>query len=113
MPTNVNRRTVDLSQHPGLSGIYLGMRANRITGLKTLFGFGPRISASVDAQPDGLLVHEYMLFSLFPPHLGMRQYWRDMHSLLAWSRSEPHRNWWNAFLKNSGGTAFWHETYLM
>ena len=43
----------------------------------------------------------------------MRQYWRDMESLLAWSRSEPHREWWKNFLRDSGGTGFWHETYLM
>jgi hypothetical protein len=43
----------------------------------------------------------------------MRQYWRDMESLLAWSGSAPHREWWKNFLKNSGGTGFWHETYLM
>jgi hypothetical protein len=42
----------------------------------------------------------------------MRQYWRDFDSLEVWSRSEPHRNWWQAFLRNSGGTGFWHETYL-
>jgi hypothetical protein len=89
------------------------MRVNRLTGLKTLFGFGPRISESATAQPDGLLLHEPILYSLFPPHVGMRQYWRDMDSLLAWSRSEPHRDWWKSFLKDSGGTGFWHETYLM
>ena len=33
-------------------------------------------------------------FSLFPLHTGMRQYWRDMDSLLTWTRSEPHRAWW-------------------
>jgi len=43
----------------------------------------------------------------------MRQYWRDMESLLSWTRSEPHRLWWKTFLANSGGTGFWHETYLM
>jgi hypothetical protein len=112
MPTNVERRTVDLSQYPDLVVIYLGMYVNRLTGLKTLFGFGPKISASAAAQPDGLLVHEFMLYSLFPTHLGMRQYWRDMASLLAWTRSEPHRQWWQNFLKDSGGTGFWHETYL-
>jgi hypothetical protein len=42
----------------------------------------------------------------------MRQYWRDMESLLAWTRSEPHREWWKRFLADSGGTGFWHETYL-
>ena len=39
MPTTVNRQTVDLSQYPNLVVIYLGMRVNRTTGLKTLFGF--------------------------------------------------------------------------
>jgi hypothetical protein len=42
----------------------------------------------------------------------MRQYWRDLDSLEAWTRSEPHRTWWTQFLKDSGGTGFWHETYL-
>ena len=113
MTTKVNRRTVDLSQYPGLVVVYLGMRVNRMTGLKTLFGFGPKISASAEAQPQGLLAHEVFLFSLFPPHAGIRQYWRDMQSLLTWTRSAPHREWWMAFLKNSGGTGFWHETYTL
>jgi hypothetical protein len=113
MSMKVNRQTVDLSQYPNLVVIYLGMRVNRLTGLKTLIGFGPRISSSVTAAPDGLLLHENFLFSLFPAHAGMRQYWRDMDSLLAWTRSEPHRAWWKNFLHDSGGTGFWHETYLM
>jgi hypothetical protein len=46
-------------------------------------------------------------------HAGMRQYWRDLESLLAWTRSDPHRQWWKNFLRDSGGTGFWHETYLM
>ena len=112
MSTLVNRQTVDLSQYPDLVVIYLGMRVNRMMGLKTLFGFGPKISGSVDAHPKGLLSHEYFVMSLFPMHLGMRQYWTDMDSLLAWSRSEPHRAWWKNFLRDSGGTGFWHETYL-
>lgn len=113
MSTTVSRRTVDLSQYPNLVVIYLGMRVNRLTGLMTLMGFGPKISSSVAAQPDGLLLHETIFYSLFPMHGGMRQYWRDMESLLSWSRSEPHRQWWKNFLRNSGGTGFWHETYLM
>lgn len=112
MTNRVERRTVDLSGYRDLVVIYLGMRVNRLTGLKTLFGFGPRIAKSVAEQPDGLLLHENFLFSLFPPHAGMRQYWRDMESLLAWTRSEPHRLWWKNFLADSGGTGFWHETYL-
>jgi hypothetical protein len=113
MSTKVNRQTVDLSQYPNLVVIYLGMRVNRLTGLKTLFGFGPQISSSVAAAPDGLLLHENFLFSLFPVHAGMRQYWRDPQSLFTWTRSAPHREWWKKFLRDSGGTGFWHETYLM
>lgn len=113
MPGRVDRRTVDLSGYPDLVVVYLGMRVNRITGLKTLFGFGPRIADSVTAKPDGLLLHENFLFSLFPTHVGMRQYWRDMDTLLVWTRSDPHRQWWKNFLRDSEGTGFWHETYSM
>ena len=113
MKPHVNRRTVDLSAYPDLVVIYLGMRVNMLAGLKTLIGFGPRIAKSVEAQPDGLLLHESYLFSLFPPHAGMRQYWRDFESLEKWTRSEPHREWWQQFLKDSGGTGFWHEAYFM
>ena len=109
----VNRRTVDLTQYPNLVVIYLGMRVNVLTGLKTLFGFGPRISSSVAANPDGLLLHEAIIYSVFPVHAGMRQYWRDFESLERWSRSDPHKLWWQEFLRDSGGTGFWHETYFM
>jgi hypothetical protein len=112
-PTRVERRTVDLSRYPDLVVVYLGMRVNRLAGLKTLIGFGPRIAKSVEQQPDGLLRHENFVFSLFPMHAGMRQYWRDMDSLLAWTRSDPHRLWWKNFLRDSGGTGFWHESYTM
>ena len=93
--------------------IYLGMRVNALTGMKTLLGFGPKISKAVDAKPDGLLLHESIVFSLFPPHAGMRQYWRDFQSLENWTRSEPHKLWWQKFLRDSGGTGFWHETYFL
>ena len=109
--THVDRRTVDLSAYPDLIVIILGMRVNAFTGLKTLFGLGPQIDKSAKEKPDGLLLHENFLFSLFPPHAGMRQYWRDFESLERWTRSEPHRTWWLNFLRDSGGTGFWHETY--
>ena len=112
MATRVERRTVDLSGYPDLVVVYLGMRVNRITGIKTLLGFGPKISNSVAAQPPGLLRHETIVYSLFPMNIGMRQYWRDVDSLLEWTRSDPHRQWWINFLKDSGGTGFWHETYF-
>jgi hypothetical protein len=113
MKTQPNRRTVDLSSYPDLVVIYLGMRVNMITGIKTLIGFGPKIAKSVEAQPVGLLLHENFLFSLFPPHAGMRQYWRDFDSLERWTRSEPHREWWKQFLRDSRGTGFWHEAYFI
>ncbi len=109
----VHRQTVDLSAYPDLVVIYLGMRVNALTGLRTLIGIGPQIERSHKAMPDGLLLHENFVISLFPPHVGMRQYWRDFASLEAWSRSEPHRTWWSNFLRSSGGTGFWHETYRM
>lgn len=113
MPAKVNRVTVDLSSYPDLVVIYLGMRVNSPRGLLTLARFGPRIQAAVAAKPDGLLFHENFMFSLFPPHAGMRQYWRDFESLETWSRSLPHRDWWQNFVRDSGGTGFWHETYFM
>ncbi len=72
---------------------------------------GPQIARSVAAKPDGLLRHEDLMFSLFPLHVGMRQYWRDFASRVAWRVS--HQQWWVKFLKDSGGTGFWHETYFM
>src|SRR5437879_11768522 len=89
------------------------MRVNALTGLKTLAGFGPKIARSVEARPEGLLLHESFLFSLFPPHVGMRQYWRDFDSLERWARSLPHQAWWKNFLRDTGGTGFWYETYFM
>ena len=113
MKSNVNRQTVDLSGFPDLVVIYLGMRVNSMRGLKTVISIGPRISQAVAQKPDGLLLHEGLLFGLFPLHAGMRQYWRDFESMERWSRSLPHQAWWKAFLKDSGGTGFWHETYFM
>ena len=104
------RETVDLSGYPNLVVIYLGMRVNALTGFKTLLGFGPKITKSVEARPKGLLRHENLVYSL--RHFGMRQYWSDFESLEAWARSEPHRQWWQRFLRDSGGTGFWHETYF-
>jgi Domain of unknown function (DUF4188) len=112
MTQRPNRTTVDLAQYPQLVVIYLGMRVQSAKGLKTLVSFGPKIKAAVDARPDGLLLHENVLYSLIPPHAGMRQYWRDFDSLERWARSLPHKQWWQDFLHDRGGTGFWHETYF-
>jgi Domain of unknown function (DUF4188) len=109
----VERQTVDLTAYPDLVIIYLGMRVRRPRGALSLFGLGPQIQKSWRTRPDGLLLHEDVIWSLFPLHLGMRQYWRDLDSLERWTRSEPHRRWWQQFLKDSGGTGFWHEAYFM
>jgi hypothetical protein len=107
------RETVDLSQFPELVVIYLGMRAESLRGVGTLLSFGPRIQKAVDAKPDGLLLHENLLFGLFPLHAGMRQYWRDLASLEKWTRESPHLEWWKSFHKDPRGTSFWHEAYFV
>jgi hypothetical protein len=106
-----DRQTVDLSAYPDLVVIYLGMRANSLRGLKTLIAFGPKIDKAVAEQPDGMLLHERMLYS--PVHFGMREYWRDFESLEAWTRTLPHKEWWRSYVKDTAGTSFWHETYFM
>jgi len=108
----MKRHTVDLSAYPDLVVLYLGMRVNVLRGVMTLLGFGPKIAAVGKDKPDGLLVHENLIYSLFPLHIGMRQYWRDFESLESWARSAPHRDWWKGFLKDSKGTGFWHEAYF-
>jgi hypothetical protein len=114
MKTTVERRTVDLSAYSNLVVIYLGMRVNVFAGIKTLVGLGPQIQKAGDAKPDGLLHAENnIIFSFFPLHVGMRWYWKDFDSMEKWARTDVHRKWWQDFIKNSGGTGFWHETYFM
>jgi hypothetical protein len=111
--TGVNRQTVDLSEFPDLVVIYLGMRVHAVRGLGKLLQTGRQIQAAVARGPDGLLLHESIVFSLVPPHVGMRQYWRDLDALERWTRELPHQQWWKDFLRDSSGTGFWHETYFM
>jgi hypothetical protein len=106
------RTTVDLSAYPDLVVIHLGMRVEEPRGLATLQALGPQIEAAVAEQPDGLLLHERIVYGDDPPHVGMRQYWRDFDSLLAWTVTLPHKQWWSDYLRDRGGTSFWHETYF-
>ena len=110
--TKPDRYTVDLSSYPDLVVIYLGMRVEEPRGLETLETLGPQIQASVEEQPDGLLLHERLIYSEEPLHVGMRQYWRDFESLEAWALELPHKTWWTDYLRDRGGTSFWHETYF-
>ena len=109
--SKVTRRTVDLSSYPDLVVIYLGMRVKSLRGVLTAMRFGPWIAKAVADEPDGLLLHENLYYSLVPLHLGMRQYWRDLDALERWSRALPHQQWWKMFLQDPAGTGFWHETY--
>ena len=112
MPDKPRRTTVDLSAYPDLVVIYLGMRVEEPRGAETLQNLGPLIEATVEEEPDGLLLHERLIYSEEPLHVGMRQYWRDFDSLEAWARTLPHKEWWSDYLRDRGGTSFWHETYF-
>jgi hypothetical protein len=32
--------------------------------------------------------------------------------MLAWTKTLPHKAWWTDYLRDRGGTSFWHETYF-
>jgi hypothetical protein len=106
------RQTVDLSAFPDLVVVYLGMRVNVLTGIKTLLGFGPKIEDSFAAEPNGLLLHENLIYLFFPPHFGMRQYWRDFESLERCARRTS-KGLVEAIFAGYRGTGFWHELYAV
>lgn len=114
MASKCEHLTVDLSAYPDLVVIMLGMRVRALGGMKKLLGLGPQIDKAGAARPEGLLHYENnIIFRLFPMHIGMRWYWRDFNSMERWTRSEPHRKWWQDFVRDTGGTGFWHEVYFM
>jgi hypothetical protein len=114
MAARVDRTTVDLTRYPDLVVVYLGMRVRALAGLKRLFGVGPQIMKEGARRPEGLLHYENnIIYGLFPLHIGMRWYWKEFDSLEKWARSETHQTWWQQFLRDSGGTSFWHEAYFM
>lgn len=109
MQASVSRRSVDLHGYPDLIVVILGFRVRRLRGIATLLGVGRGLRQIAIQRPDGLLADEQFLFAL--NHVGIRQYWRDLESLEAFTRSEPHARWWRDFLRDSGGAGFWHESY--
>lgn len=112
----IERLTPDFSKHPNLVVMILGMKAISFKGLMTIVSMLLRqvVTKAAEQQPDGLLyAQNTILFSLRPFHIGLRWYWRDEESLMAWSKSKPHAFWWSSFSKDTRGTCFWHETYFM
>lgn len=107
----VKRQTVDLTAYPDLVVMYLGLSLRSPLGIPTVLKFMHRIRSAVKAKPEGLLLHEPILF--VPLTFGMRQYWRDFETLEAWAGAQPHRTWWREYLQDTKGTGFWHETYFM
>ena len=105
------KRVADLSSHPNLVVIYMGMRVYSLPGVWTVLSLRQQVRRAVAAKPDGLLFHQSFYFSLLPLHVGLRQYWRDFDALEAWTRTFPHQRWWKDFVRNPRGTGFWHETY--
>ncbi len=103
--------SVDLSAFPDLVVIYLGYRAANLRGLRSLVRIGRGLRGLMKTRPDGLLLHEGMLFGL--AHVGFRQYWRDFDSLEAFTRAALHAGWWRDFGRDTGGGGFWHETYRL
>ncbi|MEG3083749.1 DUF4188 domain-containing protein [Sphingomonas sp. PB2P12] len=109
MQAPIDRQSVDLAAYPDLVMIMLGFRLKGWRGLLAMRRIGPGLNAIARRQPDGLLAHESMMFSL--THLGFRQYWRDLEALERFTRSEPHADWWRRVRELSAGAGFWHETY--
>jgi hypothetical protein len=109
MQAAVTRKSVDLSAYPNLVVVILGFRIRKLRGIAAMLGIGKGLRQIQADPPDGLLSSEQFLFAL--NHVGIRQYWRDMESLEAFTRTEPHSRWWRDFLRDSGGAGFWHESY--
>lgn len=109
MQAAARRQSVDLADFPDLVLVLLGLQVRRWRGVATLLGVGRGLTRLKHAPPDGLLADEQFLFGL--THVGIRQYWRDLDSLERFTRSEPHAEWWRKFLRDGGGTGFWHEAY--
>ena len=64
MSMAVDRRTVDLTAYPNLVVVYLGMCVRRPRGMLRLLRTGLQINRSWKQQPNGLLLHEDIIWSL-------------------------------------------------
>ena len=104
-----SRVAVDLGAYPDLVVVYLGFHVSTLRGFFAILGIGKGLGMIRRNKPDGLLADEPVLYGL--RHIGMRQYWRDLESLEAFTRSDPHKTWWAQFSKDAKGSGFWHEAY--
>jgi hypothetical protein len=107
--TPPTRTTVDLAAWPDLVVVLLGFRVGGLRGLPSFLGIGRGLAAIRRTPPDGLLASLQYLYGW--NHIGIRQYWRDLDSLEAFTRASPHSGWWKDFLADRHGNGFWHETY--
>ena len=101
--------SVDLAPYPDLVVVYLGFRARGARGVRRMMSLGAGFRSIKESPPEGLLRNEFVLWGWM--HVGMRQYWRDLSSLEAFTRSAPHSGWWRDYGHGAGGAGFWHETY--
>ncbi|MCJ2188112.1 monooxygenase family protein [Novosphingobium beihaiensis] len=109
MQAETLRETVDLSAYPELVVVILGFKLRRLRALPAMLRLGRGLAEIRNHPPEGLLAEDRMLFGW--NHIGFRQYWRDLPSLEAFTRSMPHSGWWRDFLKDPQGAGFWHEAY--
>lgn len=96
--------------------VRLGIMATRAKALPYALKFGKAIDRSANvaiAEKAGLLKSERIILSW--KHFGYLQYWSNLESLLAWTRSQPHTQWWKDALdrqRRRGDFSIYHETYI-
>jgi len=90
--SHVTRTTVDLGDQPDLAVIYLGVRRRTLRGCEPVLDRerdrAGRCRRARRAPPT-----RHAVYSLTPPHGGMRQYWRDFDALERWARLLPRKQW--------------------
>ena len=108
-----NRMTVDLTEYPEAVVLYLGIKVTKLRGTGSVVKMRAQLNEIVKHPPDGMLAHESFWWSMFPLHVGFRQFWRDPDSLDRYAHTSEHRDWWPRFLNDPhAATSAWHEAYF-
>src|SRR5579862_3873383 len=113
MAAKIKRTTVDLSAYPDLVVIYLGMRVNSLRGLKDIAQTRPGHQGCGSCQARGSFVTRRPdLFAgpFTPQCASIGLIWNPWR--LGARSTMSHQKWWKDFLRDPGGTGFWHETYF-